>query len=60
VRIPQSPWKFSEADVRIRGVPKYRGEDNALVLKDLLGLDDATIAELEQAGVTSRHEPTTR
>ena len=25
VRIPQSPWKFSDADVRIRGVPKYRG-----------------------------------
>lgn len=60
VRIPQSPWKFSEADVRIRGVPKYRGEDNALVLRELLGLDDATIAELERAGVTSRHEPTTR
>lgn len=58
VRIPQSPWKFSDADVRVRGVPKYRGEDNAQVLRDLLGLDDATIALLARDGVTSSHGPT--
>jgi crotonobetainyl-CoA:carnitine CoA-transferase CaiB-like acyl-CoA transferase len=58
VRIPQSPWKFSDADVRIRGVPKYRGEDNAAVLRDILGLDDNTIAQLERDGVISSHGPT--
>lgn len=57
VRIPQSPWKFSDADVSIRGVPKYRGEDNAAVLRDLLGLDDETIVQLERDGVTSSHGP---
>ena len=58
VRIPQSPWKFSDADVRIRGVPKYRGEDNAHVLRELLGLDDASIERLARDGVTSSHGPT--
>ena len=57
VRIPQSPWKFSDADVRVRGVPKYRGEDNAEVLRSLLHLDDATIAQLARDGVTSSHQP---
>jgi len=58
VRIPQSPWKFSDADVRIQGVPKYRGEDNANVLRELLGFDDKTIAQLERDGVMSSHPPT--
>lgn len=58
VRIPQSPWKFSDADVRVRGLPKYRGEDNAIVLREILGLDDATIEQLARDGVTSSHLPT--
>jgi CoA:oxalate CoA-transferase len=57
VRIPQSPWKFSDADVRIRGVPKYRGEDNAEILRRLLNLDEDTIAQLESDGVISSHQP---
>ena len=57
VRIPQSPWKFSDADVRIRGVPKYRGEDNAEILRRLLNVDDHTIAQLESDGVISSHQP---
>ena len=60
VRIPQSPWKFSDADVRIQGIPKYRGEDNAGVLRKLLGFDDATISQLERDGVTSSHGPTNK
>jgi crotonobetainyl-CoA:carnitine CoA-transferase CaiB-like acyl-CoA transferase len=58
VRVPQSPWKFSDADVRVRGEPKYRGEDNAAVLRDLLGLDESTIEALARDGVTSSHLPT--
>ena len=57
IRIPQSPWKFSDADVRIRGIPKYRGEDNTAVLRDLLGVDDATITQLAHDVVTSSHQP---
>lgn len=57
IRIPQSPWKFSDADVRIRGIPKYRGEDNTAVLRDLLGVDDETITQLAHDGVTSSHQP---
>lgn len=57
IRIPQSPWKFSEADVRIRGVPKYRGEDNAIVLRDLLGMSSEKITRLAHDGVTSSHLP---
>ena len=58
VRIPQSPWKFSDADVRVRGEPKYRGEDNARVLRDILGMDEADIERLARDGVTSSHGPT--
>jgi len=58
VRIPQSPWKFSDADVRVRGEPKYRGEDNAAVLREVLGLDNSTIEALARDGVTSSHSPT--
>lgn len=57
VRIPQSPWKFSAADVRVRGIPKYRGEDNTAVLRDILGLDSPTIEQLAREGVTSSHLP---
>ncbi|MFZ9223782.1 MAG: CoA transferase, partial [Ilumatobacteraceae bacterium] len=58
VRVPQSPWKFSDADVRIRGLPKYRGEDNELVLREILGIDADTITQLQRDGVTSSHGPT--
>lgn len=57
LRIPQSPWKFSNTDVRIRGIPKYRGEDNAMVLREILGIDDAVITQLAESGVTSSHGP---
>ena len=58
VKIPQAPWKFSDGpDVGIHGTPRYRGEDNRTVLSDLLGLDDATLAQLEENGVLSSHVP---
>lgn len=58
VRIPQSPWKFSDADVRVRGEAKYRGEDNEYVLSTILGYDDEAIAELARSGATSSQPPT--
>jgi len=57
-RIPNAPWKFSDApDVGVRGTPRYRGEDNAEVLRDVLGLADDEIARLDDAGVLSAHLP---
>jgi crotonobetainyl-CoA:carnitine CoA-transferase CaiB-like acyl-CoA transferase len=57
VRIPNAPWKFSDATVTTAGSPKYRGEDNALVLGDLLGLAAAEVDALTEAGVLQRRVP---
>ncbi|CAB5014414.1 unannotated protein [freshwater metagenome] len=57
VRIPNAPWKFSDATVTTAGSPKYRGEDNALVLGDLLGLTAGEVDALTEAGVLQRRVP---
>ena len=58
LRIPNAPWKFSDAPgVGVSGSPRYRGEDNAEVLQELLGLSDHTIDELTESGVLSSHSP---
>jgi crotonobetainyl-CoA:carnitine CoA-transferase CaiB-like acyl-CoA transferase len=56
-RIPNAPWKFSDATVTTAGSPKYRGEDNALVLGDLLGLSAAEVDALTESGVLQRRVP---
>ncbi|MDP4691519.1 MAG: CoA transferase [Ilumatobacteraceae bacterium] len=57
VRIPNAPWKFSDATVTTAGSPKYRGEDNALVLGNLLGLSATEVDALTEAGVLQRRVP---
>ena len=57
VRIPNAPWKFSDATVTTAGSPKYRGEDNALVLGDLLGLTAEEVDSLTASGVLQRRVP---
>ncbi len=57
VRIPNAPWRFAGADVGVRGEPRYRGEDNHEVLRELLGLDEAHIAALDERGVLSHRVP---
>nr|MBA3287159.1 CoA transferase [Acidimicrobiia bacterium] len=57
VRVPNAPWRFSNADVGVRGEPRFRGEDNRAVLVELLGYDDAAIDELEAAAVISSRLP---
>jgi formyl-CoA transferase len=57
-RVLNSPYRFSAAEAGVRGVPAYRGEDNADVLAGLLGLDAAAVAELEAAGIVSARLPT--
>ena len=61
IRIPNAPWKFSDAPgVGVRGTPRYRGEDNAEVLGEVLGLSDDEITALASAGVLSSHVPAQR
>jgi len=48
VKLPNSPWRFSGSDTSTRGTVKYRGEDNAEVFSELLGLSPNEIEELHQ------------
>jgi CoA:oxalate CoA-transferase len=57
IRIPNSPWRFSGSDTSVRGEPRFRGEDNAAVLRDMLGMDDDAIAALHESGVLSARPP---
>jgi len=57
MRIPNAPWRFEGSNVRVVGEPRYRGEDNRLVLRELLGLDDATLDRLEAVGVLTSRLP---
>jgi crotonobetainyl-CoA:carnitine CoA-transferase CaiB-like acyl-CoA transferase len=49
--IPQSPYRFSNARSEVRGPAPHRGEHNAEVLSDWLGLGAADVARLRDAGV---------
>ena len=58
IRVPNSPWKYSNLTTGVTGEPRYRGEDNRAVLSELLGLPDAELARLEESGVLSSRVPT--
>ena len=57
--VPQSPWRFAEADAGARpgSVSGDRGQHNREVLAELAGLDDTTIDALEADGVVSAGPP---
>jgi crotonobetainyl-CoA:carnitine CoA-transferase CaiB-like acyl-CoA transferase len=46
-----SPYRFSNYESGVRGGGRLRGEDNANVLHEWLGSDDATISALTNSGV---------
>ncbi|MFM7829123.1 MAG: CoA transferase, partial [Actinomycetota bacterium] len=48
VKLPNAPWIFASSDTSTRGVVKYRGEDNAEVFGELLGLTAEQIADLQR------------
>ena len=54
VKLPNSPWMFSGSDTSTRGITKYRGEDNAEVLRELLGLSAEQIKDLNDREITSQ------
>ncbi len=60
IRVPNAPWRFDDVPTEIPGEPRYRGEDNWPVLRELLGYDDAAIDALEANGVISSRVPQSR
>jgi crotonobetainyl-CoA:carnitine CoA-transferase CaiB-like acyl-CoA transferase len=57
VRIPQAPWRFSDAETGVHGVPAWRGEHNRGVLQEFLGLNDDALDRLEANGTLSERSP---
>lgn len=57
IRVPRSPWRFSDADTGARPGLGFRGEDNREVLGALLRLDDAELDRLQADGVLSERVP---
>ena len=56
-RVPNAPWVFSGSDVSTRGIPKFRGEDNAEVLQQLAGVSPEKVEQLTASGVLSIRLP---
>ena len=59
VRIPNAPWHFTHSHVGTSGEPRYRGEDNRTVLRDILNMTDEEIDKLEANNVLSSRLPKT-
>ncbi len=57
IRVPNSPWHFSESDTSVGGIAKYRGEDNNFVCQEILGMSPDAIAALERDGVLVSRVP---
>jgi CoA:oxalate CoA-transferase len=60
IRVPAPPWHFSDATVGNHTGPRFRGEDNHQILRDMLGVDDDRLADLEARGVLSQRLPDSR
>jgi CoA:oxalate CoA-transferase len=56
ITIPSSPWRFSDADAKVRRDPSWRGQHNREVLAEL-GLTDDELDRLEADGVLSSRPP---
>ena len=59
IRVPNAPWHFTHGKVGTHGEPRYRGEDNRHVLRNILSLSDEEISSLENDGVISSRIPKT-
>ena len=56
IRIPDAPWRFSDAEVGVVGDPAFRGEHNREVLTEI-GFTAEEIDRLEADGVLSSRVP---
>lgn len=59
VKLINHPLKFSRTPAGVQGPPPSVGQDTRRVLRDLGGLDDATIDRLLAAGVALQTDPAT-
>ena len=57
VTIPQSPWRFSDADAGAKPLVGFRGEHNRAVLTEVFDFTDAELDDLEARGVISARLP---
>ena len=57
LRLPRSPFRFSAATAGTTGRPAWQGQHNREVLREVLGLSDAAVDELEQSGVLVKRPP---
>ena len=60
LRLPRSPFRFSNASAGTSGRPAWQGQHNREVLSELLGLSDAAIDGLERDGVLVQRPPQAR
>jgi CoA:oxalate CoA-transferase len=51
LRLPRSPFRFSAASAGTTGRPAWQGQHNREVLREVLGLTDADVDQLERDGV---------
>jgi len=51
LRLPRSPFRFSEVDAGTTGRPAWHGQHNRKLLRELLGLTDREIDRLSRDGV---------
>lgn len=56
-RVMRSPYRFRNAESRVRGPAPWRGEHNRAVLGDYLGMSAAELTALEEAGVLLSDRP---
>lgn len=57
LRVPSPPWHFTDATLPPMGEPRYRGEDNRAVLREVLGLSDEIVDDLERREILSSRLP---
>ncbi len=58
--VVRAPYRFGRSECAVRGPAPRRGEHNAEVLGELLGLDPARVRALEAAGVLAAAPPDAR
>lgn len=59
VKLINHPLKFSRTPARIQGPPPSVGQDTRRVLREVGGLDDATVERLLAAGIALETDPAT-
>lgn len=57
VTVPQSPWRFGDAETGVGPTAGYRGENNRTVLGNMLGLSDSELDALEEGRIISSRPP---